>query len=183
VRGPIIKLFRVPLCATILLALLPVHRLAAQAQPGSSGVPTFRTKSSLVFLDVTVLDNKGRPVVSGLTKDDFIVSENKKPQHIFSFESPDTHLMGANAGDENPDGKAPVTIFVLDLLNSSFQDFAFIRYSVRRYLAAQPAQLTSPAELMVIGNESLEMLQGYTRNKADLLYALAHLPPSSPIRR
>jgi VWFA-related protein len=136
----------------------------------------------LVVLDVTVLDKKGRPVVSGLTKDDFIITEDKKPQRIFSFEAPDVHQMAANAGDENANGKAPVTIFVLDLLNSSFQDFAFIRYSVRKYLAAQPAQLNSPAALMVIGNDSLEMLQGYTRNKADLLYALNHLPPALPYK-
>ena len=177
------KLFRVLRCAALLLAAIPVPRLIAQGQPGASGVPTFRAKSSLVFLDVTVLDKKGRPVVSGLTKDDFTITEDKKTQRIFSFEAPETHVMGANARDENPDGKAPVTIFVLDLLNSSFEDFAFIRYSVRKYLAAQPAQLTSPAELMVIGNESLEMLQGYTRNKADLLDALAHLPPSIPYKK
>src|SRR5664280_471931 len=75
-----------------------------------------------------------------------------------------------------------LTIFVLDRLNSSSDDFAFFRYSVRKFLAAQPAQLNSPAELMVVGNESLEMLQGYTRNKADLLYALDHLPPALPYK-
>ena len=75
-----------------------------------------------------------------------------------------------------------MTIFVLDRLNSSFDDFAFFRYSVRKFLAAQPAQLNSPAELMVVGNESLEMLQGYTRNKTDLLYALDHLPAALPYK-
>ena len=69
-----------------------------------------------------------------------------------------------------------MTIFVLDLLNSQFEDFAFIRYSVRKYLAAQPAQLSSPAEMMVIGNDSLDVVQGFTRNKQDLLFALDHLP-------
>jgi len=138
--------------------------------------------SSLVFLDVTVLDKKGRPVVKGLTQDDFTITEDKKPQRIFSFEAPDVHVMSANSGDDNPEGKAPVTIFVLDLLNSSFEDFAYIRYMVRRYLAAQPRQLKSPAELMVLGNRSLELLQGYTRSKEDLLYALNHLPPALPYK-
>ena len=86
------------------------------------------------------------------------------------------------AGDDNPDGNAPVTIFVLDLLNSSFEDFAFIRYSVHRYLAAQPPLLAAPAEMMVIGNQSLELLQGPTRNKEDLLSALDHLPPAIPYK-
>ena len=170
------------LWAAVLLTAIPVQKLTAQAQQGPSGAPTFRVSSNLVFLDVTVLDKVGRPVVKGLTKDDFIITEDKKPQRIFSFEAPETHVMGANAGDDNPDGRAPVTIFVLDRLNSSFDDFAFFRYSVRKFLAAQPAQLNSPAELMVVGNESLEMLQGYTRNKADLLYALDHLPPALPFK-
>jgi VWFA-related protein len=139
--------------------------------------------STLVFLDVTVLDKKGHPVVSGLTKNDFSVTEDKRPQRIFSFEAPQVHVMGPGADDENPDGKAPVTIFVLDQLNSSFEDFAYIRYEVRRFLAAQPPELASPAELMVIGNQSLEMLQGYTRSRADLLYALDHQPTALPFKK
>jgi VWFA-related protein len=170
------------LCVMVSLAVIPIQALIAQSEQGSPSQPTLRITSTLVFLDVTVLDKKGRPVVTGLTKDDFTITEDKKPQRIFSFESPDTHVMGANAADDNPDGKAPVTIIVLDLLNSSFEDFAYIRYEVRRFLETQPAQLAAPAELMVIGNQSLEMLQGYTRSKADLLYALNHLPGALPYK-
>jgi VWFA-related protein len=164
------------------LTVVPIQKSRAQAQQGSVNVPTIQVTSRLVFLDVTVLDKKGHPVVTGLTKDDFLITEDKKPQRIFSFEAPETHVTDPNAGDDNPDGKAPVTIFVLDLLNSSFGDFAFIRDSVRKYLASEPEQLNSPAELMVIGNQSLEMVQGYTRNKEDLLYALDHLPPALPYK-
>jgi hypothetical protein len=46
------------------------------------------------------------------------------PQHIFSFEAPQTHTINAIGGDDNPERRAPVTIFVLDLLNSSFEDSA-----------------------------------------------------------
>jgi VWFA-related protein len=173
---------RVLLCVTALTAVIPVQTLIAQAQQNSPSPPTLRITSTLVFLDVTVLDKKGHPVVTGLTKDDFTITEDKKPQRIFSFESPETHVMGANAGDDNPDGKAPVTIIVLDLLNSSFEDFAYIRDEVRKFLGTQPEQLRAPAELMVVGNESLEMLQGYTRNKSDLLYALNHLPAALPYK-
>ena len=179
---------RALLCATTLLAIFAAYTLEAQGQGQTQGqqapsdVPLFQVTSTLVFLDVTVLDKKGHPVVTGLTKDDFQITEDKKPQRIFSFEAPETHVMGANAGDDNPDGKAPVTIFVLDLLDSNFQDFAYIRYEVQKFLDEQPAELTSPAELMVVGNQSLEMLQGYTRNKADLLYALKHLPAALPFK-
>jgi VWFA-related protein len=136
----------------------------------------------LVFLDVTVLDRNGRPVATGLSKDDFTITEDNKPQRIFSFEAPETHVMGANAEDGGQDGKAPVTIFVLDLLNSSFEDFAYTRYEVRQFLMSQPSQLAFPAELLVIGNQSLDMLQGYTRSRADLLFALNHLPAALPFK-
>ena len=173
---------RALLGAAVLVVGTFSQKSSAQIQQAPSDTPTIRVTSRLVFLDVTVLDKKGRPVVSGLTKDDFTITEDKRPQTIFSFEAPQTHIVDAIAGDDNPDGKAPVTIFVLDLLNSSFEDFAFIRYSVRKYLAAQPPLLAAPAEMMVIGNESLELLQGPTRNKEDLLSALDHLPPAIPYK-
>jgi VWFA-related protein len=176
------KLIQVLGCAAILLTVIPVRELKAQAQQPSSGAPKIQVTSALVFLDVTVLDKKGHPVGSGLTQDDFAITEDKQPQRIFSFEAPETHVLGPNAADSNPEGKAPVTILVLDLLNSSFEDFAYIRYEVQRFLTSQPAQLASPTELVVVGNESLELLQGYTRSRADLLYALNHLPAALPFK-
>jgi len=178
-----LSVFLQALLYTILLSLVfPTHTFLAEAQHGTLDVPTFRATSNLVFLDVTVLDKKGRPVVKGLTKDDFTIAEEGKAEPIFSFEAPETHTLLADGSEDSRDGRAPVTISVLDLLNSHFEDFAFIRYSVRKYLEAQPAQLHVPAELMVVGNESLEMLQGYTRSREDLLYALDHLPPRLPYK-
>ena len=176
------RFVRALLCGTILLHLFGITGLRAQTQQPASNTPTIQVTSRLVFLDVTVLDKKGHPVVTGLTKDDFAITDDKKPQRIFSFEPPETHVVDTTADADNPAGKAPVTIFVLDLLDSSFSDFAYIRYMVRKYLVAQPAQLESPAELMVLGNQSLEMVQGYTRSKADLLYALDHVPPVLPYK-
>ncbi|MGA8042091.1 MAG: VWA domain-containing protein [Terracidiphilus sp.] len=177
------------LLACLLAALAPAC-VAAQTQPAPQNqlnqaqnqppVPTFRVTTSLVFLDVTVLDKKGNPVLTGLTKNDFHITQDKKPQRIFSFEAPQTHVMGPGASDDNPDGKAPVNIIVLDQLNTRFEDFAYIRYEARRFLMQQPALLAAPAELLVIRDQSLEMLQGYTRNRADLVSALDHLPGALP---
>lgn len=170
-------------CRWILLCLFSnLPALWADAQQTTSGIPTIEVTSRLVFLDVTVLDRKGHPVVNGLTKDDFIITDDKKPQRIFSFEPPESHRVDIGATTDNPSGQAPVTIFVLDLLDSNFSDFAYIRYMVRKYLLAQPSQLNSPAELMVLGNESLEMVQGYTRSKAELLDALDHLQSALPYK-
>ena len=161
---------------------IPAQASTAQGQAAPSAAPTLRVTSSLVFLDVTVLDKNGRPVVSGLTKNDFAITEDKKPQRIFSFEPPEAHTV-ANPGSADPQGRPPLTIFVLDLLDSNFQDFAFIRLSVEKYLEAQPTRLKSPAEMIVIGNESLELVQTYTQSKEDLLFALKHVSAALPYKQ
>ena len=155
---------------------LIAQQQAPQGQPSSPGVLTLKTTSQLVFMDVTVLDAKGHPVVKGLTRDDFSITEDKEPETIFSFEPPQAHVT-KSAGE-----KAPETIFVLDRLNSNFEDFAFINYSIKRYLSSQPKQLDSPSELMVLGNKSLELVQSYTTSRADLLYAVAHIRGAIPYK-
>jgi VWFA-related protein len=171
------------LCVVIFVSVIAVSKVGPQGQQTTPAAPTIKVTSALVFLDVTVLDKKGQPVVSGLTKDDFTITEDKIPQTIFSFEAPEAHVMAAGAEDENPDGKAPATIIVMDLLNSSFEDFAYIRYEVKQLLMAQPPRLSSPTELLVVGNESLELVQSFTRSRADLLDALKHLPPALPYKK
>ena len=153
-----VRQFVVLAAAVLCLPAVPVA--AGQAVP--SQIPTFSATSRLVFLDVTVLDRKGNPVATELTKDDFTITEDKRKQRIFSFEAPQSHVAKSNPVNPMSIGETPVAIFVLDLLNSRFEDFAHIRFEVRKYLAAQPLQLNSPAALMVLGNESLEMVQGLT---------------------
>lgn len=138
--------------------------------PGQSDAPLYRLNSQLVFLDVTVLDRHGDPVVTGLTQQDFSITDNKEPERIFSFEAPE----GAAAGIP------PSTVLVLDRLNSSFSDFALILEAAQRYLEHQPEELASPTELLLVGNRSLEMLVGYTRDRDDLLDALKHIPGALP---
>ncbi len=176
---------RFTLSSAFLLAALLVRQSPAQSQQqlAPSNAPTIRTTSSLVFLDVTVVDKKGHPVTTALSRNDFAVSEDNRPEKIFSFEAPEAHVLDPSNGDASPEGKAPVTILVLDLLNSDFADFAYIRYEVRRFLMSQPERLTSPSEMLVVGDESLEMLEGYTRSRADLLYALDHLPAALPYKK
>src|SRR5579864_5165050 len=45
----------------------------------------FRSNVRRVPLDVIVLDKNGAPV-RGLTKDDFVVEEDRNPQNVLSFE-------------------------------------------------------------------------------------------------
>ena len=176
------RLSLVLLCAAILLVAIPLRVVRAQGQQTTPTDPTIKVTSTLVFLDVTVLDKKGHPVVSGLTQDDFTITEDKIPQKIFSFEAPEAHVAGTGTGDENPNGNAPKTILVMDLLNSNFEDFAYIRYEVQRFLSSQPPRLPSPTELLVVDNDSLEMRQSFTRSRADLLDAVKYAPVALPYK-
>jgi VWFA-related protein len=51
-----------------------------------------------------------------------------------------------------------------------------------RYFKSLPAKLAAPAELLALGNQSLELLQGFTQDREELLFALHHLPASVPYK-
>ncbi len=161
------------------------------AVSGQQSVPVFRSTTALVYLDITVVDKNGNPVVTGLTRDDFTITEDKQPQKIFSFEAPDVHELrtvnpeDANAASTTPSGaqgNAPETILLLDLLNTQFADFAFVRDQTRKFLLAQQEEMTAPVEMLVLGNTDLKILVPATRKRQDLLNALDHLPKTNPYK-
>ena len=92
--------------------------LLAQQKP-----PVFRTKVELMQLDVTVLDKKGVPV-RGLTKDDFTLLEDDKPQTVEGFtvvDVPDRVVAGpawadkvANDVTTNEIDNARIFVLVID---------------------------------------------------------------------
>ena len=57
--------------------------VAAQQQP-TQKPPVFRSNTELVEIDVVVIDKDGKRV-HGLTKDDFVLKDRKKPQAIETF--------------------------------------------------------------------------------------------------
>jgi hypothetical protein len=79
-----------------------------------------RVTTQLVVLDATILDKTGHVVTQPLTRDDFLIEEDKKPQTIYSFESIAEHATAAAKRDSE---KAPQLIFVLDEMNYAYQRF------------------------------------------------------------
>ncbi len=67
---------------TLMASLLAA---ALAAQPPQGGEAVFRTSTNLVLVTVFARDKQGRPV-AGLTKDDFTLIENGKPQTISVFD-------------------------------------------------------------------------------------------------
>jgi len=81
-------------------------RAQTQAPPASQPPrPTFRTGTELVLVNVVVRDKNGN-VVRGLTRDDFAITEDDKPQTVSSFDfeeldRPDAAPAAADAQQQN----------------------------------------------------------------------------------
>jgi VWFA-related protein len=164
----------------------PVQAAAQQtdeaAPPATVDAPTtiLHVKSSIVLLDVVVTDVKGNPVTD-LKRSDFQVYEDKQPQHISSFEPPAAHDLPVPVRKDapfNPDdtksyGDSPVTVLVLDELNTHFADTDFARRSIRDFLTKRPAMLNEPTMLLTLGDKKFQLLQNFTRDRDSLLKALA----------
>ena len=178
----------------VLLSSIAAGLSLSLTSQNATPTTTLRVTSNLVFLDVTVVDRKGQPVVSGLTKDDFTITENGKPQRIFSFDAPGpgaatsgapqsvTGPAAASAHVAQTGEGGPATILVLDLMNTPSKDSAYARDSIHRYLAMQPEWLPSLTELMVLNNTALNLAQPYTHNRNELVHALNHVPPETPYK-
>lgn len=69
-----------------LVALGVAPAALAQAPTKDADQPTFPAATELVTVDALVLDKDGRPV-QGLTRDDFTVKEDGRPQSVTSFEA------------------------------------------------------------------------------------------------
>ncbi len=169
------------LAAALLLALLPATTVCAQ----DAAAPVFKVNTRIVVLDIVVTDKKGN-VVTNLQQSDFKVYEDKQPQTILTFEPPSAHVMPASPGgqaivnstaDLPKIGDAPVTIIVLDELNTSFEEMSSARQELAQYLMKQPAVLKQPTALLVVDSTKFVLLHDYTQNRASLIKVLkSHMP-------
>jgi VWFA-related protein len=179
----------------IFFAALGQHARAAQQSQNepqqkppvpNPNAPVLKVNARLVVLDVTVTDKSGNPV-NDLTRDDFQIFEDKQPQRVRSFDPPSAHALppataskgaGATFDPAQPAsfGSSPVTILVLDQLNTHFADSSFARRSLRDYLKAQPAILPQPTTLLALYDNRFRPLQPFTRSRESLLAALEAAP-------
>jgi VWFA-related protein len=165
----------------------PVQNQNPQAQsPNPSSTPaapnpgyTLRVMSRLVVLDMVVVDKKGK-VVKDLNRNDFKVEEEGEPQTVLNFEqtgmhTPDPQLSIESTADlDRLAPRAPVDIILLDEFNTRFEDMAFARYSLKKFLDKQPDKLPAPTMLIAVDLQHFTVLRDYTQNKDELINALDH---------
>jgi VWFA-related protein len=159
----------------------PAPPPTATAQPSGTPtpVPTVRVYVTRVVLDVVVTDAKGN-VVTGLKQDDFKVTDAGEPQAITAFDVSATHLpdpsatINSTADLDRIAPNAPVNIILLDEFNTLFEDEAFARYSLKKYLEKQPDKLTTPTMLLAVGIDKFTVLNDYTQDKQAIISSLDH---------
>lgn len=151
--------------------------------PGAAVAPStakpLRSTTRLVQLSVVVHDKQGNPI-TGLTKDDFVILDDKKPQPIQSF-SVQTNQASNLPEQELPAdtytnrmearGGAPpnLTIILLDALNTSFMDKAFVKYRLVKYL--RTIHPHDRIALYALGSRLL-VLHDFTADASSLLASL-----------
>ena len=140
--------------------------------------PSIKAESRIVVVDVVVTDKQGQSV-SGLSKEDFHISEDGEPQIVTSF---DEHKgaapnevklppMPPNVFTNFPStsGTDSVNVLLLDLLNTQPQNQAFVRQQVIKYLGEAPAG----TRLAIFALDSrLRIVRGFTSDFSGLSVAL-----------
>jgi VWFA-related protein len=164
-----------------LAATMAVEIGAGSARPAQETAPTqqpLRVATRLVQIDVIVQDKQGNPV-TGLTKDDFGVLDNKTPQTIELF-STETNQVLEGAGAPLPadsytnEIQAPgvpsnLTVILLDSFNTGYMDQANARSQIARLLRTIRAE--DRVAIYTLGAE-LRVLHEFTSDAASLAEAL-----------
>jgi VWFA-related protein len=180
---------RAPVLSLVLLSIALAKPFSAQQTNPVSLFPqadagpnayTLQLNVQAVVLDIVVTDSKGE-VVPNLRKEDFQVFEDKVPQVIQSLDPPPPALpisanlsIDSTAALDRIEPKAPVTLIVLDEINTRFEDEAFARYTLKKFLDNQGDKLQQPTLLGAVDMQHFTLLHDYTTSKQELLDALEH---------
>ena len=153
--------------------------------PVQSDTTTLHVMSRLVVLDVVVVDKAGHPI-SNLDRSQFSITEDNIPQTVRSFDPPLGHTMpdGSEAhpvvhgtADLAKIGNAPVNILVFDELNTQWDETAYARLQMEKFLKSQPEVLAVPTLLVAAGDSRFVVLHDYTQSRAELLESIrTHFP-------
>ena len=170
------------------IATLVALRLVAQTVAQTPALPqsadpssVLRVTTRLVQVSVIVTGKKSEPV-TGLTKDDFVVLDRGKPQQIQFFaeeasgvlppqkdQKPLPANVFSNKLEHRSNAPTAVSVILLDLLNTKFQDQVYARNQLIKFL--QQLKPTDRVALYALGRE-LRILHDFTADASSLLRTL-----------
>ena len=148
---------------------------------------TFKVRVNLVLVRVVVRDAHGQ-IVTNLKKEDFQLTDNRKPQVIssFSLETPESHKIAATPATTNretpevsPTGSAAIAALpqrfvalVFDDTNMQIQDTVSVRDAASRLFTA-----LAPSDRVGMYTTSGQLTQDFTEDRALLNKALLGIIP------
>jgi VWFA-related protein len=175
------------ICAS-LCAVLSSLPISAQSSPDRDAA-LFRAETRQVLVDVVVRDHGGQ-FIPGLKPNVFAILEDGKPQEIVTMTM---HARSASpAGPGAPlklptnqytnytsvDADRPITLVLMDVLNTQALDQAYARRQMIEFLRALPPG--QRVGLFVLGTR-LKMLQGFTGDSDTLVAAAKMLRPDNSL--
>jgi VWFA-related protein len=137
------------------------RRRKKEKEKSSDEEDVVRVETSLVVCDFLVLDKQGK-AVQGLTRDDFVLTEDGRAQQVGTF----------SLGDS---AEVPRTIVLV--IDYSSSQFPFIKTSVAA--AKTLVDKLGPRDMMAIVTDDVELLADFTRDKERLKKKLDSLEKSA----
>jgi VWFA-related protein len=180
-RGILVMLLRT---MSRVLPLLPFFYSSAVAAPQQTPPPpVIRSTTRLVQLSVIVQNKKGEPITN-LTKKDFTILDEGKPQEIAIFNAagpPHTNPhrllppdVFTNRYDLKGQDRGTVTVILFDALNTAPADQSYVRQQILRFL--QTIQPQDHVAVYALTTQLL-ILHEFTQDSSVLVNAVSHFTP------
>ena len=152
-------------------AELPDPTLTHRPPPKAATAPSVVTPAGRFRLDVTVTDAAGKAVL-GLGPQDFKVLDNNAARKILTFRSYDGVTV-------KPEPLVQV-VLVIDTANLPFQQVAFVRDAVGKFLSENGGRLAEPVSIMVLSDAGLRVQPRPSTDGRALLGVLNEVKGSIP---
>ncbi len=161
----------------------PASQATAPAQ-----TPAVRVSTRLVQVSVIAQDGDGKPI-TGLTREDFEISDQGHPQKLAFFSLQDNTTVVADHAAEQPPAVPPgshlfsnrlrertgvppsVTVILLDLINTRGRDLPYARKQLEKFVQTQLHPQDRVA-LYTMSSSALTILHDFTTDSTELLAAL-----------
>lgn len=170
----------------VVFSLFIFHSAGAQTAPAQSSSvvasqqnPSATLTASTDLVLVPVVVRKGKQHVSGLTKEDFAVLEDKVPQNI-AFVTPTTtsgielkRSTGDNVFTNRVQSAADpprLTVIAVDNMNTQFVDQSWVIQQVPKFLGDRPS-LREPTAIVGFTPKGIRVIHDFSTDTASLLAA------------
>jgi VWFA-related protein len=164
---------------------VPVSPLPSSTLPADGSLPagsmiTLKSRAQVVALDVVVTDPKSGHTVKGLSREDFQVREDGKPQTISYFDEveprpappvPPRKEVAANifSNDSPTPESESVTLILYDLLNTPVDEQQRAKVELLKFLQHKPK---GTRFALCALSDTLQMVQGFTPDEDRLVKAV-----------